>query len=73
VAVYPSTAIHPARNLEPVVRFVLCSLALLGVLTAFFWKLTGHPHFPFVFVLGASLGFGLTLAAYQALLRLLRN
>jgi hypothetical protein len=32
--------------LEPVVSFVLGSLALVGVLTAFFWKLIGPPHFP---------------------------
>lgn len=32
--------------LEPVVSFVLSALALLGVLTALFWKLAGPPHFP---------------------------
>jgi hypothetical protein len=30
--------------LEPVVSFVLSSLALLGVLTAFFWKFVGPPR-----------------------------
>jgi hypothetical protein len=59
--------------LEPMVSFTLCSLALLGVLMAFFWKLSGYAHFPFLFVLGTSLGFGVLLAAYQALLRLLRS
>jgi hypothetical protein len=57
--------------LEPLVRFVLGSLALLGVLMALFWKLAGPPHFPFLLMLGISLGFGLLLAGYQALLRLL--
>lgn len=57
--------------LEPVVSFVLCSLALLGVLTAFFWKFVGPPHFPFFLVLGISLGFEFALVLYHALLRLL--
>jgi hypothetical protein len=37
-------------------------LALLGILMALFWKVTGYPHFPFLFVLGTSLGLGLMLA-----------
>ena len=57
--------------LEPVVSFALSALALLGVLTALFWKLVGPPHFPFFLVLGISLGFELALALYHALLRLL--
>lgn len=57
--------------LEPVVNLVLGSLALLGVLTALFWKLAGPPHFPLVLVLGISLGFALALTCYRALLRLL--
>jgi hypothetical protein len=57
--------------LEPVVSFVLGSLALLGVLTALFWKLVGPPHFPFFLVLGISLSFELALILYHALLRLL--
>jgi hypothetical protein len=59
--------------LEPVVRFVLGSLALLGVLMAFFWKLAGPPHFPFLLMLGISLRFAFALACYDALLRLLRR
>jgi hypothetical protein len=58
-------------TLEPVVSFVLGSLALLGVLTAFFWKVVGPPHFPFFLVLGISLGFELALVVYHTLLRLL--
>jgi peptidoglycan/LPS O-acetylase OafA/YrhL len=57
--------------LEPVVRFVLGALALLGVLVALFFKAYGVPHFPFVLMLGVSVGLGLMLAGYQALLDLL--
>jgi hypothetical protein len=32
--------------LEPIVRFILGALALLGVLTALFFKVYGVPHFP---------------------------
>ena len=56
--------------LEPVVRFVLGALALLGVLTALFLKSYGVPHFPFVLMLGASVGLGLMLIGFYALLRL---
>ena len=56
--------------LEPVVRFILGALALLGVLTALFFKLYGVPHFPFALMLGMSVGFGLILVGYYALLRL---
>jgi len=59
--------------LEPVVSFVLGSLALLGVLTAFFWKLVGPPHFPFLLVLGVSLGFELALILYRKLLGFLSH
>ena len=57
--------------LEPVVTFVLATLALLGVLTALFWKLFGPPNFPFFLMLGISLGFELALIVYRNLLRLL--
>lgn len=56
--------------LEPVVRFILGALALLGVLTAFFFRFYGVPHFPFALMLGASVGLGLMLVGYYALLRL---
>jgi hypothetical protein len=55
--------------LEPVVSFVLGALALLGVLTALFFKLYGVPHFPFALMLGVSVGLGLTQVGYYALLR----
>jgi hypothetical protein len=56
--------------LEPVVRFVLGLLALLGLLTAFFFIFIGTPHFPFVAMLATSLAFGLMLMGYRALLRI---
>ena len=57
--------------LAPVLRVLLGSLALLGVVMALFWKLVGPPHFPFVGMLAASVGCALALAGYNALLRLL--
>lgn len=54
--------------LEPVVSFVFGSLALLGVLTAFFWRSIDPAHFPFLLVLGISLGFKLALILYCKLL-----
>ena len=57
--------------LEPVVDFVASSLALIGLLMAFFWWPLGVPHFPFVLMLGMSIGVGAVLAAYQAILRAL--
>ena len=58
-------------TLEPVVSLVLGSLALLGVLSAFFWEFLGPPHFPFMLMLSISLGFQLALLLYHVLLRLL--
>lgn len=57
--------------LEPVVSFMLGSLALVGLLMSFFWWSIGVPHFPFVLMLGMSLGVGAMLIPYYALLRLL--
>jgi hypothetical protein len=57
--------------LEPVVRFILGALAVLGVLTALFFKVYGVPHFPFALMLGVSVGLGLLVVGYQALLRVL--
>lgn len=54
--------------LEPVVNLVLGSLALLGVLTAFFWWCVGPAHFPFLLVLGVSLGLELVLVLYHKVL-----
>ena len=57
--------------LEPVASFILGSLASLAILITLFWWLAGVPHFPFALMLGMSLGLGVTLFAYYALLRLL--
>ena len=57
--------------LEPVVTFALGALALLGVLTALFWKFFGPPNFPFLLMLSISLGLELALIVYHKLLRLL--
>jgi len=56
-------------TLEPVASIVLGGLALLVVLTALFFKVIGAPHFPFVLMLAAGLGFQLALIGYCALLR----
>ena len=56
--------------LEPVVRFILGAFALLGVLTALFLKAHAVPHFPFALMVAVSVGFGLMLVGYYALLRL---
>lgn len=56
--------------LEPVVRVVFASLALLGVLTAFFFKALHAPHFPFWLMLAISVAFALAVTAYHSLLRL---
>lgn len=56
--------------LQPVVGLVLGGLALLGVLMSFFFKLSGAaPHFPFLTMLAISVGFGLALIGYEALIR----
>jgi hypothetical protein len=44
------------RIIEPVVSFILGSLALLGVLMTFFWWSVGPLHFPIALMLGISTG-----------------
>lgn len=57
--------------LEPVVRLVLSSAALLGVLTAFLFGFSGAaPNFPFWGTVAISVGCMLALMAYYALLNL---
>jgi len=56
-------------TLEPVANLLLSTLALLGVLTAFFWKLIGPPGFHFFLVLTIALGFQFALLVYHVLLR----
>lgn len=57
--------------LEPVVRFTLSTVALLSVLTAFFFKFLSAPHFPFLGMLGFGVGCIMLLMAYQKAIRLL--
>ena len=56
--------------LEPVVALVLGGLALAGVLTTIFFVLIHAPHFPAWTMLTISVGFGLALLGYEALIRL---
>lgn len=57
--------------LEPVVRLVLSSAALLGVVTAFLFEFSGVAHnFPFLGTIAISVGCMLALMAYYALLNL---
>jgi hypothetical protein len=57
------------KILEPVAALVLGGLALAGVLTTIFFVLIHAPHFPAWTMLSLSIGFGLALIAYEALLR----
>lgn len=58
--------------LEPVVCFVLASLAILGVVAALVWKLSATtPSFPLWGLLTFSGGALVLLALYYALIRLL--
>ena len=55
--------------LKPVVALVFGGLALVGVLTTIFFVITHASHFPAWTMLTLSVGFGLALMAYEALLR----
>jgi hypothetical protein len=57
-------------TLLPVVQIILGSVALLGMLTAFFFRFLGVPNFPFWGMLGCSLGCTLLLITYYGLMRL---
>lgn len=58
-------------TLEPVANLFLGTLALLGVLTALFWKLFGPPGFHVFVVITIALGLQFALLVYHFLLRLL--
>ena len=56
--------------LQPVAGLVFGGLALLGVLMSFSFELSGAaPHFPFLMMLAISIGFGLVVLGYEALIR----
>ena len=57
--------------LEPMVTFVLATLALLGLLTTLLFYLVGPPEFPVWTMLALSLSFAIALVPYHALIRLL--
>ena len=57
--------------LEPVVTFLLWSLALLGLLMTLFYRAIGMPHFPFWTMLTISLLFAAVSIVYEDLIRLL--
>jgi hypothetical protein len=59
--------------LKPLVTFAFAVLALLGLLTTFFFYLVGPPDFPLWTMLALSLGFAIALVPYHALIRLLSN
>ena len=58
--------------LEPIVSTLLVAAALLGTLTALFWKLASNrPDFPFLGALALSVGCILLLTLYHGAIRLL--
>lgn len=57
--------------LRPVITFALAALALLGVLTTLFLKLSGTPDFPFWTMMMISAGFAIALLLYDALIEVL--
>jgi hypothetical protein len=60
--------------IQPVVGLLFGGLALLGILTSFFFRLSGAaPHFPFLMMLAISVGFGLVVIGYEALIRYVRG
>jgi hypothetical protein len=60
-------------TLEPVVRFVLSTVALLLLLTALFFRALGTPHFPFWGMLSFAIGCTLLLMAYYGVMRIMSN
>jgi hypothetical protein len=58
--------------IEPVVR-IICSFALiLGIIASVAFEISAvGPRFPFLVMLGASLGFGAFLILYEGLIALL--
>jgi len=55
---------------EPVARFVLVAVALLGILVAFLFEFSGAaPRFPFWLVFGLSLSCGALVVILNAVMR----
>ena len=58
--------------LAPVVGTVCAGLMLLGIAVSILFKISAAgPHFPFWHMIGMSLGFGLFIVLYYALIALL--
>lgn len=56
--------------LEPVARFVLTAVALLGILVSLFFELSGAaPRFPFWLIFGLSLSCGALVVVLNAVKR----
>lgn len=56
----------------PVVRVVCSSALVLGVIASVVFEVSAvGPRFPFLVMLGASLGFGALLVLYESLIALL--
>lgn len=56
--------------LEPIARFVLAAVALLGILASFFFEFSGAaPRFPFWLVFGLSLSCGALVIVLSAVKR----
>lgn len=56
--------------LEPIARFVLTTVALLGILMSIFFEFSGAaPRFPFWLVFGLSLGCGSLVILLNAVTR----
>lgn len=66
-----ASLVVPLGIIAPVVSFTLGLMALLGVLTALFWKFLGPPEFPFALILGMSVGFQLARILFDRFLRFL--
>lgn len=56
---------------QPLINFIFTALAMLGILMSFFFKAVALPHFPFWTMLSISLGFGVLVLVYQALVHVL--
>lgn len=55
---------------EPVARFVLTALALLGILMSFFFEFSGAaPRFPFWLIFGLSLSCGVLVIVLNSVMR----
>ncbi len=54
---------------EPIIGFVLCGLALVGVIVSVILKLSGAPNFPFWPALAMSVGLYVAFLLYVVVIR----